>query len=172
MKILDSSGIINLRDGELKGSFLTVPGVVAELKDAQSRMKFDAARDRGAIKVIEPDPRCLKTVNETCKKLGCLDLLSPTDMDVLALAIETKLPIVTDDYDIQNLCRELGLKFETVMFKGVRTTLKWEKECTACGAKVDGDECQVCGSRSIKSRPQKTSPKTSQQTSQKKSQKN
>jgi endoribonuclease Nob1 len=165
MKILDSSGIINLRDGELKGSFLTVPGVVLEVRDAQSRMKFEAARDNGAIKVLEPDPRCLKTLEESCKKLGCLDLLSPTDKDILALAIETKLIVVTDDYDIQNVCRELGLKFETIMFKGVRSTMVWERCCTACGAKVEGDECHVCGSCSVRSKPSHKSkhPKNSSQ---------
>jgi len=148
-KILDSSGVINLRDKELRGKFVTVPGVKKELKDIQSRLKFEAAVSVGQIAIDQPSKKALDEVREEISKLGSGKLLSQTDIDLLALAHEMKLPLVTDDYDMQNVCKELGLAFEGVAMKGIRKVLKWKRKCPACGATFEEDlkECEVCGTK-------------------------
>jgi UPF0271 protein len=120
MKVLDASGVINLRDRELEGDFITIREAEAELRDIQSRMKFEAAVAAGKIRFDEPSKKVVKEVSTRAADIGCLQMLSPTDIRLLALALEKKLPIVTDDYDIQNMCAELGLVFEKVSMRGIR----------------------------------------------------
>jgi UPF0271 protein len=149
MKVLDASGVINARDREIDGDFVTVPEIEGELKDIQSRLKFQAAVSTGKIKVEEPSGASLEKVDKVADKNGVLPLLSDVDLKVLALALEKGLSIVTDDYDIQNMCWILGLKFETIRELGIRETYKWKKRCSACGReyKQDIPECEVCGSK-------------------------
>ncbi len=149
MKVLDASGIINLRDGELRGEFLTVPEVEKEIKDVQARMKFKAAVADGRIRTEEPPPEALETARKASEKSGVLPLLSSADLGVLALAGERGLPVVTDDYDIQNMCLLMGLEFEPVAKPGIKEAFRWSKRCAACGRRYQKDvsECESCGSR-------------------------
>jgi len=148
MKVLDSSGIINARDRELSGRYVTVPEVKKELKDIQSRLKFEAALADGKITLDEPSSKFLKETKAAAEKSGVLSMLSDTDLRVIALALENKLPILTDDYDVQNMCKILGLGFETVVMPGIKKQLSWTKKCTACGKIYTTDvvECEACGS--------------------------
>jgi rRNA maturation endonuclease Nob1 len=151
MKILDSSGVINLRDKELEGSFMTVSEIVPELRDIQSRLKLEAAIEQRRVQFEEPSAKSIKAVEAVAEKNGVLAMLSHTDLKVLALAYEKKLPVVTDDYDIQNMCSLMGLKFETVSMRGITRTLKWSKKCSACGKVYSKDvpECEACGSENL-----------------------
>jgi rRNA maturation endonuclease Nob1 len=150
--LLDASGVINLRDRELEGDFVTVREAEAELKDIQSRMKFEAAVATGKIKFDEPSAGSLRKVKMRATDIGCLQMLSPTDLKIIALGIDRKLPIVTDDYDIQNMCKELGLEFEKVSMRGIKEKKTWKKKCAACGKSyaTDVSECEVCGSERFK----------------------
>lgn len=149
MKVLDASGIINARDKEMEGDFITVADVGRELKDVQSRLKFQAAVATGKIRIEEPSKTSLEKVEKAADSNGVLPLLSNADMEVLALAFDRGATIVTDDYDIQNMCWILGLKFETISESGIRETYRWKKRCGACGKeyKQDVSECEVCGSK-------------------------
>jgi len=149
MKILDSSGVINLRGRELEGEFLTVREVEKELRDIQSRLKFAAAVEARQIKFAEPSKASEKKVHAEAERAGCLALLSDSDLKVLSLAYETGLSLVTDDYDIQNMCSILGIKFERVSMKGIQKALKWKSRCTACGKVCPSavSECSTCGSQ-------------------------
>jgi UPF0271 protein len=148
MKVLDASGVINIRGKELEGEFLTVPEIKAEIKDIQARMKFEAGIADGKIRLAEPSETALIAVREASKAEGVAPLLSEPDMRVLALAYERSLPIVTDDYDIQNMCLILKVKFEPIITRGVKVPFSWKKRCTACGKSYTTDisECEVCGS--------------------------
>lgn len=148
-KVIDSSGIINARDAVIEGPFIAPPEIKRELKDIQSRLKFEAAVSEGKIRIESPGKAAEKAVTATAEKNGVLPLLSDTDIKVLALAYEKKVPLVTDDYDIQNVCMLAGMKFETVSLKGIKAPFKWKKKCTACGKAYLKDiiECEACGSR-------------------------
>jgi len=152
VKVLDSSGIINARDKVIEDNYITVAGVQYELKDIQSRNKFEAGIAQGHIKIEEPSSESLEKVKESAEENGVLPLLSKVDVKVLALALERKSVLVTDDYDIQNMCKILGLKFERVREGGIKEAYRWRKKCLACGKEFSEDlrECEVCGSKMLK----------------------
>lgn len=149
MKVLDASGVINARDRVMEGDFLTVPEVKGEVSDVQARLKLEAAMVQKKVRVEEPSRAALDEVEEVAEKNGVLPLLSIADMKVLALAHERKLPVVTDDYDIQNMCWLMGIGYETVAMPGIRGAYTWKKKCAACGKEYQEDvsECEACGSK-------------------------
>jgi endoribonuclease Nob1 len=151
MKILDASGVINAREA-FDGEYITAPEIVREIRDIQSRMKLESAIAEGKVRLQEPSDAALDKVEAAAEKAGVLPLLSIPDMKVLALAYETRLPIVTDDYDIQNMCWLLGLGFETIIMPGIKSAFTWKKKCTACGKEHSEDiaECEACGSTRFK----------------------
>jgi UPF0271 protein len=69
-------------------------------------------------------------------------------MEVLALALDTGLPIMTDDYSIQNMATHMGLSVEPVSEKGITEERRWTYRCKGCRRTFDKnmDECPICGS--------------------------
>ena len=64
------------------------------------------------VEIINPKKRFVKKVMNEAKKIGYLERLSKADIDVLALALERKGVILTNDFAIQNVARRLKIKFE------------------------------------------------------------
>jgi UPF0271 protein len=151
MKVLDASGVINAREN-FDGEYITVEEIIGEVRDMQARFKLETAIAEGKVKLVEPSDDAFNKVKEIAEKNGVLPLLSIPDMKVLALAYDRKLPIVTDDYDIQNVCWIMGLGFETVALPGIKGPYTWRKKCTACGKETKEDiaECEACGSMHFK----------------------
>ena len=147
--VIDTSGFITqleFRDG----TTVTVPAVVDEIMDRTSRLRFDMLKDAG-IRVELPDGACRKKVISTAISTGDASVLSVTDLDILAKALELKsgfgVILVTDDYAIQNVAANLGIEYKTAGTSGIRKKVVWELKCTGCGNVVEsGIECPICGS--------------------------
>jgi rRNA maturation endonuclease Nob1 len=96
---------------------------------------------------------------KTCASTtGDLARLSDVDVDVLALALELKAVLVTDDYRLQNTYRHAGGSIESVVNAPSKQIWIWELRCKGCGAtsalpanvsrskKGSVGECGACGS--------------------------
>jgi len=110
MPVLDASAIINARvvDG------ITVPEVLAELKDFETRELAQAMVSEGRLRVQSPSRASV----EAARVKASLKL-SKTDLLVLALALELRDELVTDDYSLQASAKRLGISFRPVIFTGV-----------------------------------------------------
>lgn len=144
-RVLDSPAIINMR-GRIEGMFFTVSGVIGELRDLQSRSMADSMIAEGRLTLREPSKSALGDIDKFVREKNMQDLLSETDIKVLALALELKAPVVTDDYDVQNCCKLLGIDFERVSKVGIRKAYAWRRVCRGCGMGCDAEFCEVCGS--------------------------
>ena len=119
---------------------VTVEGVVRE------------ARVPPTIKVMRPSEKSISKVKEAAEKSGDLDVLSRTDIEVLALALDLNGTVVTNDFAVQNVASALGLKFEPVG-REIRKQVRWEWYCPACGRTYNRKgECEYCGTP-LKRRP-------------------
>ncbi|HDD70127.1 hypothetical protein CW667_01675 [Candidatus Bathyarchaeota archaeon] len=133
----------------------TVPLVRDELsKGSMSWIRFKAAVENGLLKVKKPDKVFVEKVREAATFLGDSFFLSKADMQVLALALQLKtrgceVSIATDDYSIQNVANQLGVKFASLATFGIRFRSKWVRYCPACHKKYPADykheRCEVCG---------------------------
>ena len=143
--VLDTSAIIYLQDFRRFDEIFVPTLVVEEVRDIISKIKLGALN----LKTLEPDEKFLEEVKNIAKKTGDLEKLSKADIQVLALAKELKANIVSDDYNIQNVAKRLGIKFIPVFSKGIKKIFYWKKFCSNCKKYFNPDlkECPVCGAK-------------------------
>ncbi|MCW4052625.1 MAG: NOB1 family endonuclease [Candidatus Bathyarchaeota archaeon] len=161
--ILDSSAFIAGFDPLLIRSVqYSVPEVEKELIEGSlpwTRLK--TALEVGKLKIRIPKLNYFERIKIQSKQAGDLLFLSHADNQVLALALQFKdvgldSEIVTDDYSIQNVANQLGIKFVPLMTFGIRYHFRWRIYCPACYRKYPADftskQCSTCGTQ-LKRRP-------------------
>lgn len=151
--VLDASALIagfQPQDGE----YLTVPEVLGEVKDESMRLLLELRVREGALKLREPDEEALLKVKGAASRSGYTALLSLTDTKLLALALSVGGALATDDYDIQNMARELGIPYTPLAEEGIKRILRWKNICKGCGrvytSKYTEKRCEVCGSALVR----------------------
>ena len=98
------------------------------------------------LKIREPDSESTKSAIKASKDTGDFPQLSKQDMSVIALCIETKGEIITDDFAISNVAKNLELKISPIMTKGIKDVGKWVHYCPGCRTNhSSGTECPACG---------------------------
>ena len=152
-KVADASALLHAVLDCRGAKFLTTNSVAQEVLDENAKTRMDAAIQSGSMTVADPDAKSLARAKEAAAETGDLSSLSKTDLEVIALAIEKKAVIVTDDYAIQNTARRLGLETEPAVQEGISREVKWARKCEGCGRIYDAGKsgpCPVCGSRLLK----------------------
>lgn len=151
MHVLDSSAFIDQYDVE--GPTATVPEVQAELEGGAG-FRFEAM-EGGGMRVHVPGEETVNRVRGAAKTTGDLEVLSDTDIRVLAAALELDGTLVTDDYAMQNVADELDLDVDTVSKDGITERRDWDYQCQGCGREFDEhrERCPICGSDLARKNP-------------------
>lgn len=131
----------------------TTPRVIDELSDSKAKLNVQLSISSGKITIKNPDEVSIDKVREVARKTGDISSLSETDIQVLALAHNLKPEatpiIVSDDYSIQNVAEELGIRYQKLIQWGIKRKLRWQLYCPACYARYNSDYrsrvCEVCG---------------------------
>ena len=98
------------------------------------------------LKIREPDIESTKTAIRAAKNTGDFPQLSKQDISIIALCIENKGDIITDDFAISNVAKNLGLKITPIMTRGIKDVGKWVHYCPGCRTNhTSGTECPACG---------------------------
>ena len=98
------------------------------------------------LKIREPDEQHTQDAIKAAKETGDFPQLSKQDISIIALGIETKGQIITDDFAISNVGKNLGLNIAPIMTKGIKDVGKWIHYCPGCKASYQGGkECSICG---------------------------
>lgn len=98
------------------------------------------------LKIREPDPESTKTAIKASKDTGDFPQLSKQDISIIALCIELNGEIISDDYAISNVSKNLGLKISSIMTKGIEDIGMWIHYCPGCKTNhTSGKECPMCG---------------------------
>jgi len=127
----------------LEGEIITVPSVERELKDIRSKSRLYIFNAR----VESPNIDALKRVRSAARTTGDISVLSQTDLDVLAKAIEYGAILATDDYAVQNVALHLGLRVEPVAQPLIKKKMRRIQRCRACGRAFEGEACPDCGTQ-------------------------
>jgi len=154
-RVLDASALLAGR--QFPGELVTVPGVLRELQRYGMTPQLEAVLDT-QVRVLSPGEDARERVRAAGESTGDAHRVSPTDRDLLALALELGATLVTDDYSIQNLARILGISYEAILTPGIKETWTWSYRCTGCGRTWPEwhEECPVCGSPLKTARPRVT----------------
>ncbi len=154
-RVLDASALLTGR--QFPGELLTVPGVLGEVRRHGMSAPLEAILET-QVRVLSPGPEALGRVRAASERTGDSHRLSPTDVALLALALDARATVVTDDYSIQNVARALGVPYETVMEQGIADLWQWTYRCTGCGKEWPEwhEECPTCGAALKTARPRVT----------------
>jgi UPF0271 protein len=98
------------------------------------------------LKIREPDSESTKSAIKASKETGDFPQLSKQDISIIALCIEMKGQIISDDFAISNVAKNLGLEIRPIMTKGIKDVGKWVHYCPGCRTNhSSGTECPACG---------------------------
>ena len=121
-------------------------------------------KDHGAIQVLietkrlmicDPEHQFIITANNSAKKSGDIPNLSNEDISIIALSLQLKAELVTDDFAISNVAKSLGIRVIPVMTNGIKNIITWKYYCPGCKTNFSKiTECPRCGNR-LKRKPTK-----------------
>jgi UPF0271 protein len=141
--ILDSSFFFS--DCPVTGEVYTTPSVLNELIDIRSRGRFEKFSAEG-LKVVSPNEETKERVLQVAKKTRDISIISDTDCDILALALDLEGVLCTDDFAVQNVAGVLGVQTVPIIQRKAKR-IHWKYRCSGCGRYFDHDgECLICGS--------------------------
>ena len=102
----------------------------------------------GRLQIRDPSEDYITTVKETAVKTGDIITISKQDMSIIALALENKIELITDDFAVTNVARQLKIQTSSLMTQGIGIVGKWINYCSMCGKEfLKEKECPICGSK-------------------------
>ena len=107
------------------------------------------------LKISDPEHKFIITVNNAAKKSGDFPNLSQEDVSIIALSLQLNAELITDDFAVSNVAKNLNIKVIPVMTSGIKKIITWVYYCPGC--KTDFSEtmnCPNCGNR-LKRKPGK-----------------
>jgi rRNA maturation endonuclease Nob1 len=150
--IVDSTAIIHqfILENELKeNDRLLVPELLEdEMKSSESRSVLTVLEAEGKIIKTPPSSESIKRIMKIAEETGDISALSEIDLHVLALAQDFPGSVIySDDNAVQNVCKRLNMKFNSIQFK-IKHQREYFWKCTVCGSKFTYklDDCADCGS--------------------------
>lgn len=152
--VLDTSAILSRKLNLGQENIIVPNSVMDEIK--LGKMARSLSWHEESLDLREPSPDSLKKVREAATETGDFKALSSTDMDVIALALDTGGIVVSDDFAIENVSSRLGISFIGADLKPITKDIKWQFRCTGCGEKFSEhvENCPICGhsvKRAVKS---------------------
>ena len=107
------------------------------------------------LKISDPDPRFTIRVNNAAKKSGDFPNLSQEDVSIIALSLQLDAELITDDFAVSNVAKNLSIKVIPVMTNGIKNIITWKYYCPGCKINFSKvKECPRCGNK-LKRKPTK-----------------
>ncbi len=135
------SGLFNLADSK----FYIPDSVVGEIQHGNLPMFMESISS--SLNIMSPSRANVEAVKRKANSTGDLQKLSPTDIDVIALALETGSAVLSDDFAIQNVCSSLGIEFVPATIRPISDQVRWAGRCSGCGKNYSSTSgtCVICG---------------------------
>lgn len=98
------------------------------------------------LKIMDPDKESTNVAIASAKETGDFPQLSKQDISIIALCISLKGEIISDDFAITNVAKNIGLKISPIMTNSFQDVGKWVHYCPGCRTNhTTGKECPMCG---------------------------
>ena len=130
-------------------SFMTTSVVYQEIQHIKMKQGIlDMLQQTNRLQVRDPEKNTITIVNDIAEKTGDSQTISEQDISIIALALENKIELITDDFAVTNVANQLGIKTSSLMTQGIKVVGKWISYCSVCGKEFSKrKECPVCGSK-------------------------
>jgi UPF0271 protein len=130
--------------------YWTTQAIFDEVKHIKRSLgAIEALLESNTLQVLNSDRKNIDKVVAAARRTGDYQKLSEADISVIALALQLKIPLVTDDYAVANVATTLKIPVKSVASKGITHTRRWIAYCSACGKAFgpNAKECRLCGNR-------------------------
>ena len=106
--------------------------------------------DTKRLLIQQPSHIHVKKAKNFAEKTGDLTSLSDEDISYIALSLELGSELLTDDFAVSNVAKNLGIQVIPVMTKGIKTVGRWIHYCSSCGISSKKLTCTNCGNKITK----------------------
>jgi UPF0271 protein len=130
--------------------YWTTQAIFDEVKHIKrSHGAIEALLESNTLQVLNSDRKNIDKVVAAARRTGDYQKLSEADISVIALALQLKIALVTDDYAVANVATTLKIPVKSVASKGITHIRRWIAYCSACGKAFgpNAKECRLCGNR-------------------------
>ena len=148
--ILDASAFYAGIPFQSSTKCFTTNAVYNEVKHIRrSYSALEALIDAGNLIIVEPEKASLDRVIICSKKTGDYVKLSQADISIIALALQLKKILISDDFAVANVASFLKVRVKTLAFKGICELREWISFCKVCNKVYESHTsvCKICGSR-------------------------
>ena len=127
----------------------TTPDVFDEIKHIKKDHKaVEMILETKRLEIMAPEPQYMEKVLLKSKNTGDFQNLSKGDISVIALCLQLKAELITDDFAVSNLARQLNLKVAPVMTNGITHIANWIYFCSGCEKTFSNmSKCPLCGNK-------------------------
>ncbi len=100
------------------------------------------------LTINEPEDRFVTIAVDAAKKSGDFPNLSSEDVSTIALSLQLGAELVTDDFAVSNVAKNLNIKVIPVMTDGIKNVVTWKYYCPGCKTNFSKiTECPRCGNK-------------------------
>ena len=100
------------------------------------------------LTVNEPEDEFITASIDAAKKSGDFSNLSDGDISTIALSLQLGAELVTDDFAVSNVAKNLNIKVIPVMTDGIKNVVTWKYYCPGCKTNFSKiTECPRCGNK-------------------------
>ncbi len=148
-RILDASAFYAGIPFSTTNEFFTTSLIFDEIKHIKKNHDaIGTLMETKRLKISDPDAEFVDKVKAASKKTGDFNQLSKQDISVIALCLQMNGEIITDDFAISNVAKNLNLKVSPLMTSGINDVGNWIHYCPGCKKNFEsGSECPLCGTQ-------------------------
>ena len=107
------------------------------------------------LTILDPEQQFTVIADNAAKKSGDFPNLTQEDISIIALSLQLDAELLTDDFAVSNVAKNLSIKVIPVMTNGINDVITWTYYCPACKTNFSKiTECPNCGNI-LKRRPLK-----------------
>jgi len=146
-RILDASAFYAGVPFRSSNDYYTTSLVYDEIKHIKKNHDaLGTLLEANKLKIKDSDKESTEAAIKAAKDTGDFPQLSKQDISIIALCIEMNGEIITDDFAISNVAKNLSLKISPIMTQGIKDVGKWIHYCPGCRTNhTNGKECPMCG---------------------------
>jgi len=146
-RVLDSSAFYaGIPFGSNEPSY-TTSLVYDEIKHIKKNHDaVDILIETGRLTISNPESEFIEIVRNTANESGDLHELSVADISIIALSLKLGAELITDDFAVSNVAKNLNIQVFPVMTDGIKNIVSWTYYCPGCNNNFsESVKCPKCG---------------------------
>jgi UPF0271 protein len=147
-KVLDATSFYAGIPFSSQETSFTTPLIFEEIKHIKKEQAaISVLVESKRLQIIEPEQKFSEIVRQKAMETGDFQNLSKEDISVIALCLQIRGELLTDDFAISNVAKHLTLRVLPVMTKGV-VKIRWVYFCSGCEKSFSKiSVCPICGNK-------------------------